>query len=312
MDCLDDRVVPHAVHDYLENLRLATELAGFGNIDLVAPAVRRIMLGSMRFRYLDWGPNGRPLIFLHGGGLNAHTWDLVCLSLRERYHCLALDLRGHGESDWSADCDYSVEAEVADLEAFVDALGLEDFALVGMSLGGLSAIVYAGRRSLQMNGLVLVDVGPKIDVAAAERIRRFMISADELEAINHFVSGAEQMNSPRQQRVLRFRLLHNLRRLPNGTWTWQYDQRRWRRAKARDMAAGAAKLWTDVRRIQCPTLVVRGASSDVFRDEDAEQLVRELVSGRWVRVENAGHNVQTDAPRALARILSDFLEANRA
>ncbi|OGB22450.1 MAG: hypothetical protein A3I66_04060 [Burkholderiales bacterium RIFCSPLOWO2_02_FULL_57_36] len=295
--------------DYLENLKLATELAGFGSVQLVPPAAHQIVLGSMRFRYLDWGKNGRPLIFLHGGGLNAHTWDLVCLSLREQYHCLALDLRGHGESDWSPECDYSVEAEVKDLEAFVDALGLKDFVLVGMSLGGLSAIVYAGRHSLKMAGLVLVDVGPKINAAAAERIRRFMTSVDELESINHFVASAAQIGIRRQQRVLRNRLLHNLRRLPNGKWTWKHDQRRWRRAKAPDMVAGLSELWADVRRIQCPTLVVRGAFSDVFRDEDAEQLARELLSGRWVRVESSGHNVQSDAPRALVRALQDFFGA---
>ncbi|MBA3773946.1 MAG: alpha/beta hydrolase [Ramlibacter sp.] len=295
--------------DYLENLQLATELAGFGSIELVPPTAHQIVLGSMRFRYLDWGSNGRPVIFLHGGGLNAHTWDLVCLSLRAHYHCLALDLRGHGESDWSPECDYSIEAEVKDLEAFVDALGLEDFVLVGMSLGGLSAIAYAGRHSLKMSGLVLVDVGPKINLAAAERIRRFMISADELESINQIVAATAQASALRQQRVLRYRLFYNLRPLPDGKWTWKYDQRRWRRTKARDMVAGSTRLWADVRRIQCPTLVVRGAMSDVFRDEDAEQLARELLSGRWVRVENAGHNVQSDAPRALVRALQDFFNA---
>ena len=91
----------------------------------------------MRLHYLDWGPAGRrpgtrggwPLVFLHGGGLNAHTWDIVCLALREEYRCHALDLRGHGDSEWSPAQDYSLGAHLRDLEAFADHLDIARFFL---------------------------------------------------------------------------------------------------------------------------------------------------------------------------------------
>ena len=85
------------------------------------------------------------MVFLHGGGLNAHTWDIVCLALREEHHCCALDLRGHGDSEWSPALDYSLGAHLRDLEAFADHLGAARFFLVGQSLGGIIGMGYASR-----------------------------------------------------------------------------------------------------------------------------------------------------------------------
>ena len=122
----------------------------------------------MRLHYLDWGPAGRrpgtpggwPLVFLHGGGLNAHTWDIVCLALREEYRCYALDLRGHGDSEWSPAQDYSLGAHLQDLEVFADHLNIARFFLVGQSLGGIIGIGYASRHPRRLAGLVAVDSGP--------------------------------------------------------------------------------------------------------------------------------------------------------
>ena len=85
-------------------------------------ARRPCYVGHLRFRYLDWGNEGlRPLLFLHGGALTAHTWDLCCLALRDEFHCLALDQRGHGDTDWAPDADYSIAAQREDVKGFVDA-----------------------------------------------------------------------------------------------------------------------------------------------------------------------------------------------
>ncbi len=233
----------------------------------------------MRFRYLDWGsPGNRPILFLHGGGLTSHTWDLVCLALREDYHCLALDQRGHGDSEWSPEMDYSLDAHRGDLEAFVDRLGLEGLVLVGMSMGGANAMAYAGRPGARVSALVLVDVGPEVRLEGARRIRQFTMAVTEFESVEHVVEQALAFNPRRDPRLLRRR----------------------------------EALWAAVPEIVCPTLVVRGGQSDVFLDEDAEKLARSLRQGEWVRVEGAGHTVQGDNPGDLVAAIRRFLERRPA
>ena len=124
--------------EFRAHLELSAATAGVPLPDLTLPDSHHLLLGPMRFHYLDWGIKGLPpVVFLHGGGLNAHTWDIVCAALRRERHCLALDQRGHGESEWSPEMDYATESHAGDVGAFVDALKLERFVLVGMSLGGV-------------------------------------------------------------------------------------------------------------------------------------------------------------------------------
>jgi esterase len=262
----------------------------------------------MRLHYLDWGTAGLPpVVFLHGGGLNAHTWDLVCAALRQERHCLALDQRGHGESEWSPEMDYSTESHVGDLEAFFQAIGLQRFVLVGMSLGGVNALAWAGRYSQRLTGLVLVDVGPEIRVDGARKIAAFTSEATPLDSVEQFVDRALAFNPRRNRELLRRSLLHNLRRMPDGRWMWKYDQRHRGKVDPDAYARRRELLWSAVETVACPTLVVRGAQSDVFHDEDAERLARRFQRGRWVRIEGAGHTVQGDNPADLLVSLREFL-----
>jgi pimeloyl-ACP methyl ester carboxylesterase len=292
-----------------EHLTLAATKAGVEIPELVLPHARDVVLRRMRFHYLDWGIEGRPpIVFLHGGGLNAHTWDLVCLSLRRERHCVALDQRGHGDSEWSPVMDYATESHVGDLEAFVDHLGLERFVLVGMSLGGANALAWAGRHSRRLAGLVLVDIGPETRAAGAQKIAAFTSNQKPIESIDELIERAMAFNPRRDPKLLRLSLRHNLRQTPKGTWMWKYDQRH--RSATPDPTAverRRALLWDAVGKVECPTLVVRGAQSEVFHDEDAERLTGALARARWVRVENAGHTVQGDNPAGLLVELRAFL-----
>jgi pimeloyl-ACP methyl ester carboxylesterase len=291
-----------------EHLTRAAAKAGLSFPELVLPDMHDVVLRRMRFHYLDWGTVGRPpIVFLHGGGLNAHTWDLVCLGLRRDRHCFALDQRGHGESEWSPVMDYRTESHVGDLEAFVDHLGLDRFVLVGMSLGGANALAWAGRHSEKLAGLVLVDVGPEVRTAGAQKIAAFTSNQKPMESLDEVIERAMAFNPRRDRELLRLSLRHNLRQTPRGQWMWKYDQRH--RGKVDPGAAERRRdlLWSAVAKVQCPTLVVRGAQSDVFHDEDAERLAGALGRGRWVRVENAGHTVQGDNPAGLLTELRAFL-----
>lgn len=294
--------------EQLEGLRAAVAWAGMEIEELVLPREGHVVVGRTRLHYLDWGNQGRrPVLFLHGGGLQAHTWDLVCLDLRRDFHCLALDLRGHGDSEWSPEADYSLEAYAADVAGFIDLMGLQDFVLVGMSLGGLTSICYAGHHPERLAALVLVDVGPNVRTPGAQRIRDFLAAPSEVEEIDELVRRAVSFNPLRDERVLRYSLRHNLRRLPNGKWTWKHDPRQWQGFSPEERTRRYRELWREVERISCPTLVVRGELSEVFLDEDAEKLARTLPRGRWVRVPRAGHTVQGDNPASLVRELRRFL-----
>lgn len=293
--------------EQLEHLRNAAGIAGVTVPRFVVPDDHDVVLRRMRFHYLDWGNAGkRPILFLHGGGLTAHTWDLTCLALRDDYHCLALDQRGHGDSEWSPEMDYSLDAHRGDIEALVERLDLVGLVLVGMSMGGANALAYAGQASRRLAALVLVDVGPEVRLEGARRIRQFTMAVPEFESVEHAVEQALAFNPRRDPRLLRRSLLHNLRRQPNGKWVWKYDRRHRGRIDPDEVAHRRAALWAAVPQVACPTLVVRGAQSDVFLDEDAEQLAERLPRGEWVRIERAGHTVQGDNPQSLVAELRAF------
>jgi pimeloyl-ACP methyl ester carboxylesterase len=289
----------------LEMFRKTMEIAGLSAADVVLPEDRHVILGAMRFHYLDWGGLGHPVLFLHGGGLNAHTWDVVALMLRDRYRCIALDQRGHGDSEWSPAIDYGVETQLHDVEGFIELLNLQYPVLVGQSMGGLNSIAYAIGHSDRMRGLVVVDVGPEINPAGTQRIREFA-STPELDSPEAFLERAAKFNPLRDPSVLRRSLFYNLRQTPTGKWALKHDQRRASEEVARIATAQRERLATEVSRISCPTLIVRGALSDVLTDEAAGKFARSLPRARWVRVDNAGHNVQGDNPRGLLDAMRPF------
>jgi pimeloyl-ACP methyl ester carboxylesterase len=297
-----------SAEEFRAHLELAAATAGMTLPEIVLPHAHHLLLGPMRFHYLDWGTAGRPpVVFLHGGGLNAHTWDLVCAALRRERHCLALDQRGHGESEWSPEMDYRIESHAADLDAFFQALAIGRCVLVGMSLGGAAALAWAGRHSHRLAGLVLVDVGPETRAEGVRKIAAFTSEATPLDSVEQFVDRALAFNPRRNRELLRRSLLHNLRRMPDGRFMWKYDQRHRGRVDPQAQARRRELLWAAVDGVACPTLIVRGAQSDVFHDEDAERLAGRFRRARWVRVEGAGHTVQGDNPAGLLVHLQQFL-----
>ncbi|HXR24988.1 MAG TPA: alpha/beta hydrolase, partial [Candidatus Binataceae bacterium] len=181
--------------EQIDHLKLSAEHAGLELPAVELPESHHLVVGRMRLHYLDWGTKGRhPILFLHGGGLNAHTWDLVCLMLRDRYHCLALDQRGHGDSEWEPTADYRFDAQVADLEGFIEKLKLTRPLLVGHSMGGFAAMGYAIRHAASMAGLVLVDIAPEISMTGSLRIRDFIKGDRELDSVEDFVEKSLKFN----------------------------------------------------------------------------------------------------------------------
>jgi esterase len=293
----------------LEHLTLAAKISGV-EAEIVLPMSCEITVPRMRLHYLDWGTAGhRPVIFLHGAALNAHTWDVVCLALRQKYHCHAVDQRGHGESEWAENADYSGDAHRGDLEAFVDQLGVDQFVLVGHSMGGFNAFNYAFHHSHRLAALVLVDAGPSMLGKGVKKIVDFVTQTAELDSLEEAIQKAIEFNPRRDPRLLRRSLLHNFRQNPGGKWARKTDLRMWHGNRNREQERDQLmERFRQAERVSCPTLIVQGSLSDVFTSDDAKELTNQFTDGHYAQVGEAGHTVQGDNPRVFAHVLSEFLE----
>lgn len=273
------------------------------------PAVRRVAVEVGDGRSVSavvWGApdTTAELVLLHGGAQNAHTWDTVALALNRPL--VAVDLPGHGHSDWRADHDYSPAADADDVAVAVRALAPDAAMIVGMSLGGLTALSLAERHPDLVRKLVVVDVTPGTDRAKAEPVIAFISGQEQFGSFDEILDRTVRYSPTRAVSALRRGVRHNARELPDGSWTWRWDPHRpWRADAHGDL--DLAYLWAAVDATAAPMLLVRGALSTVVADEDVEELLRRKPSARIAVVEGAGHSVQGDRPVELAALLADFL-----
>jgi pimeloyl-ACP methyl ester carboxylesterase len=265
---------------------------------------RTISLRGQRFHYTEWGdPATPPIVMLHGITGHARTWDGEARLLSGRYRVLALDQRGHGDSDPAPDGDYATATLAADLAAFADALGLARFGVVALSMGGRVSIAYAGANRGRVERLVIVDIGPDIAPDGRSRVVRMIAGTPErFESEEEAVAWLRASNPRYAEPLLRARVRHGLRPRADGGFTWKYD-----RAIREAMRAGAWRdtidLWSPLARIDCPTLIVRGAESDVLSPDIAARMLATLPGARLVEVPDAGHTVPGDQPHAFQALL---------
>jgi pimeloyl-ACP methyl ester carboxylesterase len=262
---------------------------------------------EVRLRYLEWGdPSKAPLLLLHGVGQTAHTWAYFATAMQHHYRVIAVEQRGHGDSGWAPDGDYSPAAHGRDLSAFIEQLKLESFALLGFSMGGRNAMWLTDRHPTKVRCLVIVDAGPERPSPGGSQARRFMSGPDVLGSIEDFVERAIQFNPRRSREALRESLRHNLRQLPDGRWTWKYDPVL-REPNRRISPWG--DLWPVLAKIACPTLIVRGAESPVLPPEQAARMVEVIPDARMVTISAAGHTVMGDNPLEFEAKVKPFLTA---
>ncbi len=267
-----------------------------------------ILAGAIRLHYMAWGRGDRrAIVFLHAGGSSAHSWDAVCAQLQVKHLCLAIDLRGHGDSEWALDADYSLEANSRDLAAFIRALRLSSFALVGASFGALVALQFVGDGGTP-DGLVIVDSGPAVNNAETRRMVQSLngIPAD-FGSVEEYVEYALRENPRRDPEKIRQRYSQSLRRLSNARWAWKFDRRNYAQVDQPAFEERRKKLWTAVEAARCPALVVRGGESNLFSEDQAAGLARRFPRGSWVVAEGAKHSVESHDAAALAKIIDEFL-----
>ena len=268
------------------------------------PADRFVDANGLNFHYLEWGDPANPtVLMLHGASQQGHSWDFISLPLSPDYHVLALDQRGHGDSDWAPDGDYSLDAMQGDLDAVIPALGLDGFHLMGHSMGGRNSFVWASRHPGTLRSLTIVDTGPESVRRGRQRIQQFRELPDNLDTLEEFADRIQEYTGRSREQTLGA-LKYSIRQGADGKWTWKYD-RLMRQPGREDNNWTPEQLWECYRRIDCPTLVTRGERSDIFAAETLERMGREIPGCTTVTIANAGHLVQGDNP-------VDFLAAARA
>jgi len=274
-----------------------------------APQAQYLDVGGLRLHYLDWGnPTAQPMVLLHGFTGHAHTWDTFAAAMCERFHVLALDQRGHGDSDWAKDGAYTVHDHAADLYAWHEQLGLGPVLLIGLSMGGRNAIAYTAQHPEKVKKLVIVDVGPDIDPRGAERVRRMAADApEEFRTPEEAVKYLKQTMTHPSEAALRHRVAHGLKQLPHGMYTWKYDKAL--REMRRQRISPQVDLWPAVRQITLPTLILRGADSDVFALETAQHMQACIPGSQFVEIPRAGHSIPADAPEAFEKAVREFVTA---
>ncbi len=275
------------------------------------PADRFVRANGLDFHYLEWGSSDRPpLVLLHGMGQTCHTWDFFSQAMAPNFRVLAFDQRGHGDSDWSLERDYSRSAMVRDLDAFTSAMGVEKFFLAGMSMGGMNSMVFTAEHPQRVRALVVVDIGPRIEKEGVRHIRDFMTNNVEFDNLDQAAAVIHKFNPRRPLQAIReYTCVYNLKQLPSGKWTWKNDSyfREGHRPpdqRMHDQLADAA------RRIACPTLVVKGAESDVFSLDGARELQQLVPGSRFALVPGAGHSVMGDNPAGFEAAVREFYTAN--
>jgi pimeloyl-ACP methyl ester carboxylesterase len=268
------------------------------------PAPRQLRTPEgLVLNYLDWAGTGQPMLLLHGGTLTCHTWDLVCLVLRDSFHCVAVDLRGHGNSAWADS--YTMEAYVSDVATVIAEFGWAKVHMVGMSLGGIIAARYAATAGSRVASLAMIDVAPNVDFGAVGPMRDFMDRPIADLSLDQLVEAAIGAGARGGRERIHYRYLHMTKLGADGNLAWRHD-----RTRPRDyghLLGKLAELNELASAITCPVLVVRGGRSRVLTDQKAAEFAARCGEGHWLTIAGAGHNVQEDQPLALATALGHFI-----
>ena len=265
---------------------------------------------GMRFHYLDWGePKNPTIIMLHGFAQQSHSWDFVALGLCDKFRIVAFDQRGHGDSDWSQNHNYSLNDYHNDIDNLIKHLGLSETLMVGMSMGGRNAFTYAASHPDLVSALVVVDAAPVAQSSGRDKIRNFVSQEDVHPSIEEFVRMVHGYTPNRPIDQIWGSIKHNVKQLSDGSWTWKYDK--FLRSPDRDFRSESKDvsdaMWASLDMLKAPTLLVVGEDSDIVSLDVANQMINRISNSQLVSIPNAGHRVMGDNPVAFQSAINEFL-----
>ena len=278
------------------------------------PVVKRVRIevggdsGTRKLSALVWGEGEPKLVLLHGGAQNAHTWDTVALALG--VPLVAIDLAGHGHSQRRDDGAYGHQNLAVDVVIAMQQLAPNANALVGMSLGGLTALAVAELAPQLVKNLVLVDITPGVNAEKAKAVIDFVNGPQSFASFEDLLARTKEHNPTRTESSLRRGILHNARQLDDLSWEWRYDRRGHARTNSETALSSAEPVlspqWQTISQLSCELLVVRGGISPVVDDADIAEVKRRKPNTEVVIIDGAGHSIQGDRPVELAQLLRRF------
>ncbi len=269
---------------------------------------RSVVVGGLRLSFLEWENTGRPVLcFLHGGSAHAHWFDSVTPAFTDRFHVIALDQRGHGESQWADPPAYGTENFAADLLGFIDALGWERVALIGHSMGGHNAMSFSAWHPERVSALVIVDSRPTIPTDRLDRLRRR--GERTLRPYPTRDAAAQSFRLLPRETIADSALLAHLGGAGvverDGAWVYRFDP-------ASNAARQPVDAWTLLDRITAPTLIARGELSPVLPREMADKLRAAIGSATLVQIPASYHHLVLDNPAGFVQELDKFLATSLA
>jgi pimeloyl-ACP methyl ester carboxylesterase len=255
-----------------------------------------------------WGdPNGPLVLLQHGGGQTRHAWKNAGVALgRAGYHAVAFDARGHGDSDWAPDGEYTQDVMVEDLQCVIAALGRKRPVLVGASMGGGTSLVAVGEDRVDATALVLVDIAPRIEPDGVAKIQTFMgQKPDGFDSLEEVAAAIAAYQPHRASPKDLGGLAKNLRRADNGKYRWHWDPRFL--TLRREMDKRTVRLEACARALRLPTLLVRGGLSDVLSEDGAAAFLALCPHSEYVNITGAGHMVAGDRNDIFGNAVIEFL-----
>ncbi|RUR01254.1 alpha/beta fold hydrolase [Labedella endophytica] len=256
---------------------------------------------------LEWGTGGPEVTFLHGAGLNAHTWDSTVLALGRP--ALSIDLPGHGHSDWRDDVDYRAESNAAAVFSVLERVGSDCQLVVGQSLGGLTAAALAATNPGTVCGLVVVDITPSVDTSTgAAAVRDFLDGPDVYATRDEIVDRAIAFGIGSDRDELARGVFLNTKPVEGGYAFRHHLANLGGAAPLFD--ADKSGLWSAFERLTVPVLLVR-ASHGFLTDALEEEFLSRVPSSRAITI-TGGHNLQEHAPVALAQAIATALSSASA